>query len=184
MQSRQGTSGSTGWSNAVRSRLYLSYPAGTTTGNIRELEGKKLNYGAKGAKLKVRWSRGAFEVIASSIPVSDRPEQSTSGLVATVDDAAENAVLDAVAANPGVRMILSGKTSNYYAPSVLRKREPELLSAYTPDEIVAAVERLETGGVLRPVEIGKDASRRTTFGLRIDADRLSARSAEAKGVFG
>lgn len=181
--SGEGTSGSTGWSNAVRSRLYLSYPSGTKTGNVRELEGKKLNYGAKGAKLKIRWNRGAFDLIASSIPVQGDAMRSAPSGVISVETSAENAVLDAIAANPGVRMNLTGKTSNYYAPTVLRKREADLLAPYSLEEIVSAVDRLDAAGVIRGVEVGKDGSRRTTYGLRIDTDKLSARSATDGDVF-
>ena len=66
--SGQGTSGSTAWSNAVRSRIFLRYPKGTDKGNIRELEGMKLNYGPKGSLLKLQWKRGIFEVLAGSKP--------------------------------------------------------------------------------------------------------------------
>lgn len=181
--SNEGTSGSTGWSNAVRSRLYLSYPSGTTSGNVRELEGKKLNYGAKGAKLKMRWNRGAFDLIASSTPLRAEGASAFPAGVVSVEAGVERDVLDAVALHPDVRMVLTGKTSSYYAPTVLKKREPDLLVAWTPDEVVAAVERLEAAGVIRSVPIGKDSSRRTTYGLRIDADRLSARNTAKLGVF-
>ncbi|MEX6979940.1 hypothetical protein AB2C28_31615, partial [Pseudomonas aeruginosa] len=46
MSSGQGTSGSSAWSNAVRSRLYLS----TLSDKARELANMKLNYGPKGSK--------------------------------------------------------------------------------------------------------------------------------------
>ncbi|MBB3938161.1 hypothetical protein [Aureimonas phyllosphaerae] len=167
----------------MRSRLYLSYPSGTTSGNVRELEGKKLNYGAKGAKLKMRWNRGAFDLIASSTPVHAEAAGAFTAGIVSVEAGVERDILDAVALHPDVRMVLAGKTSPYYAPTVLKKREPDLLVAWTPDEVVAAVERLEAAGVIRSVPIGKDASRRTTYGLRIDADRLSARDAGNAGVF-
>lgn len=63
-----GTSGSTAWSNAARSRLYLRYPKGVEKGNVREIEGMKLNYGPRGALMKLRWEQGAFVLIAGTTP--------------------------------------------------------------------------------------------------------------------
>ena len=65
MASGSGRSGSTGWHNSVRSRLYL-----TTTkkpgkddegpGNERFLKTMKNNQGPFGGKIKLKWSNGVF----------------------------------------------------------------------------------------------------------------------------
>ncbi|MDR6955219.1 RecA-family ATPase [Ancylobacter sp. 3268] len=61
MQSGTGTSGSTAWSNSVRSRLYLTRPTGDGEDpNARELSVMKTNYSAIGEKVRVRWEAGAF----------------------------------------------------------------------------------------------------------------------------
>lgn len=66
MATGAGTSGSTAWSNSVRSRLYLSHTAdkdesGTSLDpDARILQTKKSNYGPIGSTTKLRWSRGVF----------------------------------------------------------------------------------------------------------------------------
>jgi RecA-family ATPase len=61
MNSGTGSSGSTGWNNAVRSRLYLTRSEDATAGeNVRILTTKKSNYGPLGAPIELRWQRGVF----------------------------------------------------------------------------------------------------------------------------
>src|SRR3984893_4875899 len=59
-----GMSGSTGWSNAVRSRLYFQTAKasdGTEPNkSLRTLEGKKSNYGEAGSKITLEWKNGLF----------------------------------------------------------------------------------------------------------------------------
>jgi RecA-family ATPase len=59
-----GTSGSTGWNNSVRSRLYFQ-TAKASDGtepdvNLRTLQGMKANYGVRGGKVDVEWKNGLF----------------------------------------------------------------------------------------------------------------------------
>lgn len=58
MTSGSGTSGSTGWSNSVRSRLYLKRDEKRP--NTRTLELMKSNYGAIGKQITLEWQHGAF----------------------------------------------------------------------------------------------------------------------------
>jgi RecA-family ATPase len=58
INSGTGSSGSTGWSNSVRSRLYLKRADGNA--DVRVLETQKANYGPVGNQLELRWSRGVF----------------------------------------------------------------------------------------------------------------------------
>jgi RecA-family ATPase len=64
LQSGSGTSGSTAWNNAVRSRLYLTRrePArgGAVDGTARVLKTMKANYGAIGDSIALRWEGGVF----------------------------------------------------------------------------------------------------------------------------
>jgi RecA-family ATPase len=65
MQSGTGSSGSTGWNNSVRSRLYLTSPKPNRDGdiedrNVRWLKTMKANHGQTGGKLKLRWLDGVF----------------------------------------------------------------------------------------------------------------------------
>jgi RecA-family ATPase len=64
ISSGSGTSGSTHWSNAARSRLYLA-SAKTKDDkepdpNLRMLTVRKANYAAAGTTLKVRWQNGIY----------------------------------------------------------------------------------------------------------------------------
>jgi hypothetical protein len=64
-----GTSGSTGWSNAFRSRLYLSHVTDEDP-DARVLERKKANYASRNATLNLRWNNGLFIPVAPDGPGS------------------------------------------------------------------------------------------------------------------
>jgi RecA-family ATPase len=72
LQSDGGHSGSTDWSNAVRSRLYLSVPKddendGTIDPNARVLTRKKANHASVGDTIRLHWQDG---VIVPDAPTS------------------------------------------------------------------------------------------------------------------
>jgi RecA-family ATPase len=62
MISGTGTSGSTAWNNAVRSRLYLTRPKDHDAANdsARVLKTVKANYGPLGNNIEVTWREGVF----------------------------------------------------------------------------------------------------------------------------
>lgn len=65
-----GLSGSTGWHNSVRSRLYFK-AAKALEGDkddLRELEVRKNNYGPSGEIIRMRWQNGVF--VPVSVPSS------------------------------------------------------------------------------------------------------------------
>lgn len=66
-----GRSGSTGWANAVRSRLYLTRPRNDVSGNYRVLKTTKANYGRWGDEWKLKWSQGCFTLATGG---TDDPE--------------------------------------------------------------------------------------------------------------
>jgi RecA-family ATPase len=64
MATGSGLSGSTGWHNKVRSRLYMRSPT-TTKGeeidsDVREIQFLKNNYGRQGDSIQIRWENGVF----------------------------------------------------------------------------------------------------------------------------
>ena len=65
LNSGEGDGGSTGWSNAFRSRLYLREPtldAGEPRDpNARILERRKANYASRNEELRLNWRRGVIE---------------------------------------------------------------------------------------------------------------------------
>lgn len=64
MRSGKGTSGSTGWSNSVRSRLYLDRvyddQGMEPDTDARVLRSMKMNYGSVGNEIRMRWRAGIF----------------------------------------------------------------------------------------------------------------------------
>jgi RecA-family ATPase len=66
-----GTSGSTAWSNSVRSRLYLEVPKGTNGPHPykRTLKVVKSNYGATGEEIAMRWDKGIYVLDDGADPV-------------------------------------------------------------------------------------------------------------------
>lgn len=72
LNSGEGDGGSTGWSNAFRSRLYLREPtldAGELRDpNARILERRKANYASRNEELRLNWRRGVIEHEAPSAP--------------------------------------------------------------------------------------------------------------------
>jgi RecA-family ATPase len=66
MVTGSGLSGSTGWHNKVRSRLYMRSPT-TAKGeeidsDVRELQFLKNNYGKQGDSIQIRWDAGVFVI--------------------------------------------------------------------------------------------------------------------------
>lgn len=77
ISSGSGASGSTGWSNSVRSRLYLKRATVRDEGsrtelepdpNVRVLTTMKSNYGPTGGEIRLRWQAGAFRAEGNQQP--------------------------------------------------------------------------------------------------------------------
>ena len=62
--SGSGESGSTSWSNSVRSRLYLKEVGEQTDGAERILKTMKSNYAKSGGEIRLRWADGIYDEIA------------------------------------------------------------------------------------------------------------------------
>jgi RecA-family ATPase len=80
MTSGAGTSGSTAWSNSVRSRLYLERTDPKEDTDARTLTTKKANYGRVGDERILRWREGVFipdfEAHSSSL-IGDAADEQT-----------------------------------------------------------------------------------------------------------
>jgi RecA-family ATPase len=113
-----GLSGSTGWHNSVRARMYLK-PAETERGeepdqDLRELQFLKNNYGPKAQKILLRWKNGVF-VPAESVGSLDK---------LAADQKADNAFLTILGKfNQQLRNV-SPEPSKTYAPTLF-VGEPE-----------------------------------------------------------
>jgi RecA-family ATPase len=118
INSGSGLSGSTGWHNSVRARMYLK-PAETEKGDepdqdLRELQFLKNNYGPKAQKILLRWQKGMF-VPAVSIDSLDK---------LAADQKADTAFLTILGKfNQQLRNV-SPEPSKTYAPALFAT-EPE-----------------------------------------------------------
>lgn len=179
--SGSGTSGSTAWSNAARSRLYLKYPKNVEKGDVRELEGMKSNYGPKGSVLKLKWVRGAFDVLAGTVLMNS--ETGEGRHIPTLENATDQAVLEVLATCSDVSLALGNPRLRNYAPRVLKLHAPSALESYSLETIGEALERMEAGGVIAAREIGRSESRKAIMGYRVVLDNLSAEIEDETGVF-
>jgi archaellum biogenesis ATPase FlaH len=152
----EGRSGSTAWSNAARARMYLRYPKGKETGNWRELEGMKLNYGPKGNQIRLQWQAGAFSAWG-------KPRAQEIGLNAfegsvgpvvpalpAVEDIAERAVLECLSWAEAEQLPLSLKErSPTYAPKILKEHYGRALDMLKLEDVRGAIVELQRRNVIR-----------------------------------
>jgi hypothetical protein len=171
--SGDGSSGSTAWNNTVRSRLYLCRMKKAENSNIRELESKKLNYGTPGRLFKIRWTRGAFEMLAGSPPAAAGPNDINADSIPRLGDAVADAVVSVLLSHPSERLVMKEKSS-YYAPKVLKHLDPDTLAAFSQDEIATALASLLKCGAVREAGVGSDSSYRVTYGFAVVPDKLTA----------
>lgn len=71
---KSGTSGSTGWSNSARSRIYLSRPDADNP-DLRNLENMKNNYAQIGKSLQIQWQNGCFITDGVNTPFANQSDQ-------------------------------------------------------------------------------------------------------------
>lgn len=141
--SGSGTSGSTAWNNAVRSRLYLSKqePAGGDAGevdrDVRVLSSKKSNYGPSGNELLLRWQAGVFirELPESPLVKSARAHNADAAFLACVDMAIAQG-----------RPASEAPQSSRYAPRLFRALPPA--HGVREKELKAAMDRLFAAGTI------------------------------------
>jgi len=112
LSSGSGTSGSTHWSNGMRSRLYLDRPK-TDDGseidpNLRVLRTMKSNYAPLGNEIPLRWEKGCFRL--------DGPKGGFDKLAAEAK--ADRVFLDLLAKIQAEGRDVSHKHSSGFAPTV------------------------------------------------------------------
>lgn len=144
ISSGSGLSGSTGWHNSVRARMFFR-TAVTDQGEepdpqLRELLFMKNNYGPIGAKVLLRWKKGVF------VP---EPGQGTIEKAAA-ERAAEQLFLSLLDRFPSV----SNKSGVSYAPALFAK-EPEAVAVKISKEALAnAMRRLFAANKLHMQQYG------------------------------
>jgi len=106
-----GTSGSTAWNNAVRSRLYLTRPDDNDTDDdARVLKTMKQNYGPRGGGIDLRWKEGVF---VRSSPLGADPYQQAERIFLECLDKIEREG----------RYVSPAKTSQQFAPTIFSRME-------------------------------------------------------------
>jgi RecA-family ATPase len=117
INSGTGLSGSTGWHNSVRARMYLT-TAKTEKGDepdpeLRELQFLKNNYGPKAQTIQVRWQNGVF-VPAQSVGSLDK---------LAADQKAEQVFLTMLGRFNRQLRNVSAEPSKTYAPAMFAREE-------------------------------------------------------------
>ena len=153
LNSGSGTSGSTGWNNSVRSRLYLSrviQEGYEPDSDARILSTMKSNYGRTGGEISMKWRDGVF--------VADAQPTGLDRLAIGANAERVFLALLGLLATQGRRVNTGGGQS--YAPLVF-SNHPEA-EGVTKRAFRAAMEFLLAAGKIRLTEDGP-ASRRRQF---------------------
>lgn len=159
MSSRRGTSGSTGWSNSVRSRLYFERVKDRNDNeddpDLRVLRCKKANYGPAGLAIPLRWRGGVFTPAL--------PTESVTTMAAQAK--AERIFLEILRTYIAEGRNVGPNPSANFAPAVFAKDERS--SGIGKHLLTDAMNRLFSKGTIRAERFGP-ASRQTTRIVPID----------------
>lgn len=146
LSSGTGTSGSTGWHNSVRARLYFAAAKSEASddGNgTRVLQVKKSNYGPAGETVRVRWQEGVFVTDGGG---SGAPQSSLAQV------AVESAFLDCLDALQASGREVGPHAGKAYAPPIFEQM-PQA-RGLKAKALAAAQERLIATGTIAVVKIG------------------------------
>jgi RecA-family ATPase len=138
LKEKSGTSGSTAWSNSVRSRLYLDRLKAKAEGeddmdaepDIRVLRVMKSNYAPLGNDIRLRWVEGCFRL--------DGPTGGFDKLA--VEAKADRVFLDLVGKFQAEGRDVSPNRSPSFAPTVFAKHPDR--SGLSKNDFEAAMNRL------------------------------------------
>ena len=144
LASGSGSSGSTAWSNSVRSRLYLERDKAQNDGapedpDARSLKTVKSNYAAIGDVIRLRWQDGLF--IAEGQEKSDRFSR------AAAQNIADEVFLVLLDRLEGQGRTVSDSTGRGYAPTIFDS-EPDN-RGINREGFKAVMARLFAGGLIR-----------------------------------
>lgn len=156
MNNGTGQSGSTAWSNAVRSRLYMSRDAGSDPNpDIRILEKKKSNYASTGDRIRMRWDLGVL------IPIEGP---------ADLDRAATTAKADRVFLTllktqyEAAIWVCPSPTARNYAPTQFAKHPDR--EGFPKVAFEASMHRLLRSRIIETEQYGRPSERRNRLRIR------------------
>jgi hypothetical protein len=160
IQSDGGHSASTDWSNAARSRVYLSAPKDDGDGPVdpdaRVFSRKKSNHARLGETIKLRWQNGLFVPEASS--PANRFRQPAEDVFL--------ALLDALT-NEGQKVSAKPRAGNY-APAFFMKRPAKEREDYGRPDFERAMQNLFRSRRIKIAPYGPPSDRTEALS-RIDA---------------
>lgn len=152
MASGSGSSGSTAWSNSVRSRLYLdrvkSSDGEEGDPDTRALKTMKSNYGPVGGEIRLRWQAGAFKPVLSG---------DNSFVAIAADTKAERVFLSLVEAYADEGRHVGATPAANYAPTVFAS--DSRAEGVKKSGFVNAMNKLFTAGKIRIEEFGRPSRR-------------------------
>jgi RecA-family ATPase len=162
LNSGSGTSGSTGWNNASRSRLYMTRrkdgEGNESDPDLRVLTLKKANHARAGVEIVLRWRAGRFD-----------PDGPLGGF----DRLAQNATADVVFLDVLERLNrekrnVSPHRSTAYAPTVIA-RQPDA-RGMTMRALQSAMDRLYAAGKIATEQCGSPARPRSRIVMSCKKD--------------
>jgi RecA-family ATPase len=146
LSSGSGDSGSTGWSNAFRSRAYLNRPEAEDGENVdtnaRIITRKKANFAGIGETIKLHWRDGV--IVPDQLSTSSYFRRSAEDVFLTL--------LDAMTAE-GQKVSPKSRASNY-APAIFLQRPKADRSDYQRADFERAMQALLKNGKIKIVPYG------------------------------
>jgi RecA-family ATPase len=155
LNSGEGDGGSTGWSNAFRSRLYARAPdpegGELPDANARILERRKANYASRNDELRLRWREGVIE-----------PEPRESPGMTPFDKIdAKDVFLGLVREfERQDRPVSEASRASNYAPRLFSRLPREQRHGFKEADFASAMERLFKAGAIENVDYGRKSDQR------------------------
>jgi RecA-family ATPase len=146
LASRTGTSGSTAWSNSVRSRLYLEAVQGDP--DRRVLKVMKANYGRTGEEIAIRWDDGVY-VLDSIDPAAE----------AFIHASIDKLFLELLAMFTAQEQSVGIAPGTNYAPARMIKHPNA--KGYRKEQFAASMQRLLDAGKIKVVTEGPPSRQRS-----------------------
>jgi RecA-family ATPase len=146
LTSRSGTSGSTAWSNSVRSRLYLEAVQGDPDRRI--LKVMKANYGRTGEEIAIRWDEGVY-VLDSADPEAE----------AFIHASIDRLFLELLAIFTAQEQSVGVAPGTNYAPARMIKHPKA--KGYRKEQFAASMQRLLDAGKIKVVTEGPPSRQRS-----------------------
>jgi RecA-family ATPase len=165
MASGAGTSGSTGWNNSVRSRLYFDRIRDEDDNveldaDLRRLSVLKANYSQVGPLVTMRWKKGVFRVEGERKGSFDRTAESAK---------AERVFLDLIAEFEKQGRHVSSKPSGSYAPTAFA-RSPAAVGL-SKKALKGAMERLFSTNRIKTETCGPPSRQWSKIVLEAETER-------------